>query len=105
MEVIDQESLDAPGVMRLQHCLRADKRGNDAAAMDIANEDDRHIRRLGKAHIGEIAITQIYFGRTAGALDDDEVGLLSEAAEAVENGRHIPGAPAEEVAGALGDGA
>ena len=39
-----------------------------------------HVRRLGKAHIGDVAGAQIDLGRAAGALDEDEIGRPRRAA-------------------------
>ena len=65
----------------LEDRLGPDERGDDAAAMDVADEEDRNVRRLRKAHIGKIAVAQIDLGRAAGAFDDDEVGFARERSE------------------------
>ena len=55
----------------------ADKAGDDAAALDIAGQDHRYIRRAGEAHIGDVARAQIGLGRAAGALDQNDVGVAA----------------------------
>jgi hypothetical protein len=35
--------------------MSPDQRGDDAAAVDVADQDHRHVRRLGEAHIGDVA--------------------------------------------------
>ena len=41
-----------------------------------------------KAHIGDVVRPQIDFGRAAGALDEDEVGLVLQPGETVQHMRH-----------------
>ena len=67
--------------------MRADQLGDDAAALDIADEDDRNARRLGEAHIGDVARAQVDLGRAAGTLDQHEVRALAEVREAREHAR------------------
>jgi len=86
-ELVDDEALDADLLGARQQCMRADDGGEDAAAVDVADEDDRHVRRLGKAHIGDVALAQIGLGGAAGALDEDEVGFGAEPGEALEHAR------------------
>ena len=64
-------------LVRLEHRVRADERRDDAAAVDVADEDHRHIGRLGEAHIGDVAGAKIDLGRRARAFDEDEVGVAS----------------------------
>ncbi len=61
--------------------------GDDAAALDVANQRHRQIGGLGKAHIGDVAGAQIDFGRAAGALNEDEIGRPGEPVEGGEHGR------------------
>ena len=49
--------------------------GDDAAAVDVADQQHRHARGRGEAHVGDVAGAQVDLGRAAGALDQDEVGL------------------------------
>ena len=79
-----------------QHRMRADQAGDDAAALDVADQHDRHVGRLGKAHIGDVAAPQVDLGRAAGAFDQDEVGLRAQAA------RSCPAPPAAARACAAG---
>ena len=58
----------------VEHGMGADEARDDAAAIDVADEDRRHVRRAGEAEIGDVAGAQIGFGRRARALDEDEVG-------------------------------
>ena len=63
-----------PLLIRLEQCHRADELGDDAAPLDVAGEDDGHVRSSRKAHIGDVAGPEIDLGRAAGAFDDHEVG-------------------------------
>ena len=65
-----------------------DDLGDHAAAIDIADQHDRRIRRARKTHIGDVALPQIDFGRTAGAFDQHEIGLGFHMRETLEHRRH-----------------
>ena len=52
-----------------------DKLGDNSAAVDVANEDDRRRGLNRKAHIGNVAGPKIDFCRTASHFNDDNVGL------------------------------
>ncbi len=64
-----------------------DQLGDDPAALDVADQHDRHPGRLGKAHIGDVARAQIDLGRAAGALDEDEIGRRGEPGKGGEHRR------------------
>ena len=70
-----------------------DDLGDDAAAIDIADQHNGNVGSPGEAHIGDVATAQVDLGRTARALDQDEVGFGLEAAEAVEDGLQEPRLP------------
>ena len=36
--------------------------GNNAAAINVANQDDRHIGSGGKPHVCDISVTQVHLG-------------------------------------------
>src|SRR5207248_6808132 len=51
---------DQPLALALrQQRVRSDELRDNAAALDIADQRDRHIGRFRKAHIGYVALTQI----------------------------------------------
>ena len=54
-KLVDQEPLDHRCIVRVDHHLRADDRGDHAAAVDVADQHHRHASRTGKAHIGDVA--------------------------------------------------
>ena len=70
---------------RRQHRMGADQAGDHAAAVDVADQHHRHIGRLGKAHIGDVAGAQIDLGRAPRALDQDDVGALPDPREALQH--------------------
>jgi hypothetical protein len=62
-----------------QQRMRPDQLGNDAAALDIADQRHRNVGCESKAHIGDVAVAQIYLCRAAGAFDEDKVRGRREA--------------------------
>ena len=72
----------------VDHRLGADQARDHAAAVDVADQHDRHVGGARKAHIGDVVGAQIDFGRAAGALDQHDIGLAPQALEAVEHERH-----------------
>ena len=61
--------------------MSADELGDDAATLDVADQHDRNISRLGKSHIGDVACSQIDLGGAARAFDKHQIGGLGEPAE------------------------
>ena len=54
------------------------------AAIDIADEHDRHIGRVRESHVGDVVRAQVGFRRAAGAFDDDDVCCRAAAAKAFD---------------------
>ena len=54
--------------------------------MDVADEDDGHVGRLGEAEIGDVVGAQIDLGGAAGAFDEDEIGV---GRQFVESRQHL----------------
>ena len=84
---VDDEAADQRRVLRREHGFGADQARDDAAAVDVADQHDRHVGGAGKAHIGDVVCAQIDFRRAAGAFDQHEIGLAAQAREAVEHER------------------
>ena len=84
-EAVDDEAADQRGVGGVEDGAGADEAGDDAAAVDVADQHDGDVGGPGEAHVGDVAGAEVDLGRAAGALDEDEVGLRREAAEAVED--------------------
>ena len=55
-KLVDEEADDHVRVLRRDHRLRADELGDDAAAVDVADQHDRRLRRAGEAHVGDVAL-------------------------------------------------
>ncbi len=49
---------------------RAAQMRNNAAPVDVGDQDHRAVDDFGKAHVGDVALAQIDLGRAAGAFDD-----------------------------------
>jgi hypothetical protein len=56
-----------------QQFQRADQMRENAAPVDVGNDDHRAIDGLGKAHVGDVAIAQVDLGRRPGALDQHAI--------------------------------
>ena len=60
---------------RIEHGVRTDERGDHVAAIDVADQHDRHVGRMRESHVGDVMRAQIRFRRAARAFDDDDVGF------------------------------
>ena len=78
-ELVDDEAADQRRVVGRQHRLGADEARDHAAAVDVADQHDRHVGGAGKTHIGDVVRPQIDFRRAAGAFDQHEIGLAAQA--------------------------
>ena len=58
------------------------------ALVDVGNDDHRAINRLGKAHIGDIAFTQIDLGRRTGAFHHHDLRPLAKASMGCQHRLH-----------------
>ena len=72
-ELVDDEAGHQPLVGRVEQRDRPVHRGEHAAAIDVADDDDRHVRVPGEAHVDVVAGPQVDLGRAAGALAQDDV--------------------------------
>ncbi len=68
--------------------MRAGDRGDDAATVDVADQDHRHVGAGGKTHIGDVARPEVDLGRRTRAFDDDEVGALADLSPGIQHGLH-----------------
>jgi hypothetical protein len=55
-EFVDDVPLEPRALTCGKKGMRADKRGDDAAAIDVTDQHDRHVGRLGEAHIRDVAL-------------------------------------------------
>jgi hypothetical protein len=87
-EAVDDEARDP----RLFACRKqvqgADEMGEDAAAVDVGDQDHRHVGRFGEAHVGDVAVAQVDLGRAAGTFDQDAVELRRESCPAFHHRAH-----------------
>ena len=72
-ELVDDETVNARSLCRRKHCVSADDACDRAAPVDVGKQDHRHVGRLGKTHVGDVAGAEVYFGRAARALDEDDI--------------------------------
>ena len=84
----------------IDHRQRADQRGNDAAAFDIANQHHRRTNGAGETEIGQIIVPQIDFRSAAGAFDQNQIALRRQFGKGIENIGQEALAGGEIVAGA-----
>ncbi|MNZ50537.1 hypothetical protein D3C78_683260 [compost metagenome] len=84
-ETVDDEALD-PGLLgRRQQLQGTDQVGEDAAAIDVGNQNHRAVDRFGKTHVGDVTGTQVDLGRRARTFDHHH---RIRATEALMGGQH-----------------
>ena len=94
-ELVDEIALDAaPPRPSGSSAMVPTMRGDDPAALDVADQQHRHVGRLGETHVGDVALAQVDLRRAAGAFDQHQVGLRGQAA------RSCPAPPAAAAASA-----
>ena len=86
-KLVDDEAVDPRALVRLEHRVRADEAGDDAAAVDVAEQHHGHVGGRGKAHVGDVAGAQVDLGRAAGAFDQHEIGVAREVRKALQHRR------------------
>ena len=87
-ELVDHEPHHRGGVGGVQHRMGADHLGDHAAPVDVAEQHHGHGSGARKPHVGDVARPQVDLGGAAGALDQHEVGLGTQALEAFADGAH-----------------
>ncbi len=84
-KAVDDEAHDHRRIGRIDHRLRADDAGDHAAAVDVAQQHDRHVGSTREAHVRNIRFTQVDLRRRARTLDQHEVGLGAKLAETLQH--------------------
>ena len=79
-ELVDDEADDGRGVLSRKRGFDPENLGENAAAIDVADEHDRAVGGAGKAHIGDVALAQVDLGRAARAFDEHEISVRSSCA-------------------------
>jgi hypothetical protein len=90
-KAVDDEALDARLLGGREQVQRADQMGEDAAAVDVGDQDHRAVDGFGEAHVGDVAVAQVDLGRAAGAFDEHAVVLRAQALPGFEHGLHRRG--------------
>ena len=73
------------GIAGIEHRFSTDQTGDDAASVDIADQNNRHIGRARKSHIGDVMSAQVHFRGAASALDKYDISLPFDAGVAVQH--------------------
>ena len=74
-EFIDHEAGDHRRIRRVQHRFRPNQAGDDTAALDIGNDDDRNVGCTGKPHVGDVVAAEVDLRGAARAFDQHKVGI------------------------------
>ena len=90
-KLVDDEAVDPRQFVRLQNQMRAGKARDDAAAIDVPEHHHGHIGGRGKSHIGDVAGAQVDLRRTAGAFDQDDIGIAREMGKTLQHRRQQGG--------------
>ena len=92
-KLVDQETSHQGGIFGRDDAVGANDLGDDTAAVDIADQHHGHVGGPGEPHVGNVAFAKIDLGRATRALDQHEVGLGLETAEALDHGAQEPRLP------------
>ena len=84
-EFIDDKSLDAIALVRLQQLYGAEKLREYTAAVDVADEQNGRIDKLCEPHVHDVIRFQVDLRRAARALDDDNVKIFCKAVVGAQN--------------------
>jgi hypothetical protein len=87
-------------ILGIEHSDRAEEVRQQAAAVDVADQNDGNVGSPGQAHVGQIGCAQVDLGRRAGALADDRIEFFSQRAEFVGDNGGQPVSMLEVIAGA-----
>ena len=87
-ELVDDEADDGRGVLRRKRRLDAENLGENAAAIDVADQRDWAVCSAREAHVGDVALAQVDLGCAARAFDEHEVRACAYTRVAVEHGVH-----------------
>ena len=80
-EFVDDVAGEQRPLSRREQLVSADELRDNATAFDVSDQHNRNVRRFRKAHIGNVAVAQIYLSWAPCPLDEDEVGTLGESGE------------------------
>ncbi len=89
-ELVKDEAPDPSTIGRPQEPERPQQASEDAAPVDVPDEENGSAGQARHRHVGDVPIHQVGLGRIAGALDQDEVGLGGEPLVAFPDGGPEP---------------
>ncbi len=82
-ELVDDQPADQRLVVLLEQGERAVERGENAAPVDVADEDGGDRGMPGQSHVDEVVPTQVHLGRAARTFAHHDVETTSEVVEGV----------------------
>jgi hypothetical protein len=85
--LIDDESGNHGALVSFQQFTSPQQRSEDAAAINVSNEQTLRIRHFGHAHIHNVIVFKIDLGWGAGSLQDHDIILFGKDAIALFNDR------------------
>ena len=85
---IDEKAPNHRCILRIKHQLGPEDLRNHPAPVNVPHQHHRHIRRAGKAHIGNIPRPQIDLGRAAGSLDNHQINFSLQPPETLQHRNH-----------------
>ena len=84
-EFIDDKPAYTRALVRLQQRHRAVQLRKDAAAVNVARQQNRRVHELCQPHVDNVVRLQVDLGGTARALDDDDVKFIGKAVVGTQN--------------------
>jgi len=90
-KTVDDEALHPRLLARGKQFQGSDQVGEHTAAVDVGDQHHRHVGRLGKAHVGDVAVAQVDLGRAACPLHQHGVVGGAQPAPALHHGGHRGG--------------
>ena len=84
-EFIDDKPAYTRALVRLQQRHRAVQLRKDAAAVNVARQQNRRVHELCQPHVDNVVRLQVDLGGTARALDDDDVKFIGKAIVGTQN--------------------
>ena len=84
-ELVDDVALEAAPLGDVEQRMGADQGGDDTAALDVADQDHRHVGGLGEAHVGDVGGPQVDLGGASRAFYQHQIGVAADHGEALQD--------------------
>jgi hypothetical protein len=84
-KLIDGEAADAGAVLGVEQFQRAQQGSEHAAAIDIAHQEALRLGGMGHAHVDDVVLAKIDFGRRSGAFEHHQIVGFGQLAVAFEH--------------------